>query len=230
MEVIHEIKYDGKKYTVYEPTIDIWQEMMVAKEFKTDFELAITILTWVTGLSLEEIREAETYSIINAADGIVDYFTNQSKEFFDTFTFADKTYKFIDLPTMTFGEYVDIDDVLNKPTSERHRSLSLLMALLYKEVDENGEYLPYDIERVKKNAELFKKLPIKYVNGATVFFYLMESMLEKNTQFSILTKEWWILRWRLAKRTWKKMTRSVGIVLSTVYQGRIFLMLTRSRV
>ncbi len=218
MEVIHEIKYDGKTFTVHEPTIDIWQELMVKQEFTDDFQLAITILSWVTGLSIEEMRQADTRSIINAADGIVEYFTTQSEQFVESFTFIDKTYKFIDLPNMTFGEYIDIDDVLRKPTVERHRSLALLMALLYREVDDKGNYLPYDLDRIKKTAELFRKLPIKYVKGSTVFFYLMETMLKENTQFSILQKEFWMLRRMILKR---RVTRLVGTVQSINWLKKI---------
>lgn len=219
MEALHEIKYDGKTYKVNEPTIDIWQELMAKQEWVSNFELALTILSWVTGLTIQQIREADTRSIINAADGIVEYFTTQSEQFFNEFTLGDKSYKFIDLPNLTFGEYIDIDDVLNKPTVERHKSLALLMALLYREVDEKGNYLPYDIKNVKENAERFRKLPIKYVKGATVFFYLMENMSVKNTPYSILTKEWWILRWRMIQR---RLQGGAGTRPSTVWLERIF--------
>ncbi len=226
MEAIHEITYDGVKYTVNEPTLDIWTELMAKKDWVNDFDLAITILSWVTGLSYEEVRDADSRSIINAADGIVEYFTTQSEEFFDTFTLGDKTYKFIDLPNLSFGEYIDIDDLLNKPVTERHKNLPMLMALLYRELDDKGNYLPYDIDNVKLNALKFRKLPIKYVKGATVFFYLMETISVENTPFYIHQKAWWVLRWRLMKRKWRKI-RGGGTLQFTHWLRKISLMLKK---
>ncbi len=220
MDVIHEINYNGVKYPVKEPTLDIWTELMGKKDWINDFDLAITILSWVTGLSYEEVRDADSRSIINAADGIVEYFTTQSEEFFETFTLGETSYKFIDLPNLSFGEYIDIDDVLNKPVTERHKNLSLLMALLYREVDEQGNYLPYDLDNVKLNAERFRKLPIKYIKGSTVFFYLMETISVENTPFYIHQKEWWILRWRLLMR--KIKTRGGGTVPFTNWLKKIY--------
>ena len=225
MEVLQQIKYDGKTFNVYEPTIDIWQELMLKKEYANDYDLALTVLSWVTGLSLDEIREASPRSIINAADGIINYFTNQSDKFEETFTFADRNYRFIDLPNITFGEYIDIEDVLNKPIAERHKNLNLLMAMLYRELDDKGNYLPYDIANVKENAERFKKLPIKYVKGSTVFFYLMVNMTEENTPLYIHQRAWWILRVRLLKRRLK--TLSVGMQRYMRSVGKISLMWKR---
>ena len=225
MEVIHEIKYDGKTYKVHEPTIDIWQELMVKQEWSTDFELAISILSWVTGLSKEEIRQADTRSIINACDGIIEYFTSQGDDFYESFTLGDRKYKFIDLPNMTFGEYVDIDDILQKPISERYKLLSTLMALLYRELDEDGNYVEYNIENIKENALRFRKLPMKYVKGSTVFFYHMESMLDENTPFYIHQKTWWILQSRLIRRRVKTVLG--GIQQYIVSVGKTFLIWTR---
>ena len=171
----HVIKYDGKEYKVSEPTIDIWQEMMLKQEYASDYELALTVLSWVTGLTNDEIRQADSRSIINACDGVIDYFTNQSDRFHDKFKFLDREYKFIDLTNLSFGEFIDIDDLLGKPQSELNKNLNLLMAMLYRQLDDKGEPIPYDTSNIKENADRFRKLPMKYLKGSSVFFYNIEN-------------------------------------------------------
>jgi len=209
MKEKHRIKYDGKTYEIHEPTLDVWQMLLLQKAWSDDFELALELLSWTTGIPLDDIKTADASSIINAADGIVEYYTTQSEKFHETFEFNGKTYKFIDLPNISFGEYIDIDDILQKADSERTKNLNLLMALLYREVDEKGDYMKYDIESIKKTAETFKKLPIKYLKGASVFFYHIENMLSENTRFYIHQKQWWMLQKRLLIKRIK--TLSAGI-------------------
>lgn len=196
----HQITYQGVTYDVKEPTLEQWTGIMSASVYKTDFELAVSMLSIVTGLDEAEIQEASASSIINAADGLVEYYSSQAVRFYDTFTFNDKNYKFIDLPNMTFGEYIDIDDILNLPSSVKNTKMHLLLAMFYREVDDKGRYLPYDVDRIKKTSEEFRKLPVRYLHGASVFFYNIQTTLEKNTPLYLWEKNWWILQTRLIKR------------------------------
>ena len=221
MEELHEIQYDGKTYKVYEPTIDIWSQLMVEKMFSTDFELALTLLSYVTGLSLDEIKQADAKSIINAADGLIEYYTGQGERFYETFEFNGKKFRFIDIPSLSFGEYIDIDDLLKLPETERHRRLNELLALLYREVDENGDYLPYDIKRIKDTALTFKKLPIKYLNSSLVFFYSINNILNGNIRYSFYQKEWWMIKIRVIKRKVKRVLDGTQLLFH--FQGRTFL-------
>ena len=219
MEEIHEITYNGKTYVVTEPTIDIWSALMTQQTWKDDFELAVTLLSWVTGLLPEEINQASASSIINAADGLVEYYLSQSKIFYETFEFNGKNYKFIDLPNLSFGEFIDIDELLQKPLSEKNAKLHELMALLYREVDDKGEYLEYDIRRIKDTSIEFKKLPIKYMNGSLVFFYNIKNILDGNIRYSLTQPIWWKVNWILLKKRIK--TLSVGSVLLSLSPKRI---------
>jgi len=204
MDEIHEITYNGKTYKVYEPTLDLWSALMTEQTWNNDFELAVTLISWITGLTPEEIQKASASSIINAADGIVEYYKNQSSSFYETFTFNDKTYKFIDLPNLSFGEFIDIDELLQKPQAEKNKRLNELMALLYREIDEKGNYLDYDINRIKKTAMDFRKLPIKYLNGSLVFFYNIKNILDGNIRFSLKSKIYWKIKLQELKK-WVKM-------------------------
>ena len=79
-------------------------------------------------------------------------------------------YGFCDLPNLTFGEFIDIDSYLSKTELERKQQLNLLMSFFYRELDKDGKLTPYDSSKIAERSEKFKKLPIKYVNGATSFF------------------------------------------------------------
>jgi len=68
--------------------------------------------------------------------------------------------------------------------------LPRLMAIFYRIVDNNDEYEPYDVVKIEKTAEVFKDLPINYFQGAMVFFYSIENILQGNTRFYLFSKNW----------------------------------------
>lgn len=217
MEVLEQrIKYNGKTYTVGEPTLDVYMAIQKEIDYASDLELAINLLGWITGLKDEEIKEADAYTIITAAEGIIQYYNSIEGKFYETFEFNGKSYKFIDLKGMSFGEYVDIDTFLQKPTSEKQGKLHELMAMLYREVNEKGEYKPYNAQEVKERAMEFKTLPLKYFNGALVFFYNIANMsLSPTLLFSVrqkMVKIWETIKTRLGGMlrlsTWRGKTSS----------------------
>ena len=63
-----------------------------------------------------------------------------------------------------------------------------MMAMLYREVDEKGNYKPYNSRELQSKAEEFKKLPVKYVRGATNFFFHLEKTLQGNFKGSFFQK------------------------------------------
>ena len=214
MEVLEQrIKYNGKTYTVGEPTLDVYMAIQKEIDYATDLELAINLLSWITGLKDEEIKEADAYTIITAAEGIIQYYNSIEGKFYETFEFNGKSYKFIDLKGMSFGEYVDIDTFLQKPTSEKQGKLHELMAMLYREVNEKGEYKPYNAQEVKERAMEFKTLPLKYFNGALVFFYNIANMsLSPTLLFSVRQKM--VKIWETIK------TRLGGMLRLSIWRGK----------
>ena len=175
------VKYKGKNYLINEPTIEDWSRIMVLQEWSDEREFAIILLAQITGLSQEEIENADYQEVLNAAQLISQYFLQESKEFKNEFEFNGTKYRFLDLTNLTFGEFIDIDGFLVKPTVEKKKEMNLLMAMLYREVDDNGKTLPYDSSKVQLRGEEFKKLPVKYVHGASSFFLRLEKLLRGNT-------------------------------------------------
>ena len=123
MEVINRIKYDGKTYEVTEPTIEVWSKIMGSAELDTDIDLGVKVISWITGLSEKEVEKADARSVLMTSEGIINYYLSQAEEFYKEFTFNDKTFRFIDLQSLSFGEFIDIDDILSKPDSERRGKL-----------------------------------------------------------------------------------------------------------
>lgn len=179
------VKYKGKSYVINEPTIEDWARIMILQEWSDEREFATILLSQITGLSQEEIENADYQEILDAAHTISKYFLTESSEFKNEFEFNDKKYRFLDLPNLKFGEFIDIDGFLTKPVVEKKKEMNLLMAMLYREVDEKGEYIPYDSSKVQLRAEEFKKLPVRYVNGASSFFLRLEQISQGNMKLSL---------------------------------------------
>lgn len=179
------IEYDGKEYEVKEPTILLWNKLSMLKDLQNDEDFAITLISLSTGLSHEEIRDADWYSIIETSEALSEFLLNQSHDFHNEFEFEGEKYRFIDLQNMTFGEFIDIDEYLRQPAAKKQSELHYFMALLYREVDENGKLTPYDIGKVKERSEKFKYLSIKYLNGAMRFFLTLRNILDENTPSSL---------------------------------------------
>jgi hypothetical protein len=171
------VKYKGKKYLINEPTIEDWARIMVLQQWSDEREFATILLSQITGLSVEEIENADYQEVLNAAQVISEYFLQESTEFKNEFEFNETKYRFLDLTNMTFGEFIDLDGFLQKPVVEKQKEMNLLMAMLYREVDDKGTTLPYDSGKVQFRAEEFKKLPVKYVHGASSFFLRGEKLL-----------------------------------------------------
>jgi hypothetical protein len=182
------VKYKGKNYLINEPTIEDWSKIMILQEWSDEREFSTILLSQITGLSQEEIENADYQEILDAAQTISEYFLVESSEFKNEFDFNGKKYRFLDLPNLKFGEFIDIDGFLTKPVIEKKKEMNLLMAMLYREVGEDGNYLPYDSSKVQLRAEEFKKLPVKYVNGASSFFLRLGRISQGNTTLSFWSK------------------------------------------
>ena len=179
------VKYKGKKYPINEPTIEDWSRINILQEWSDEREFSIILLSQITGLSQEEIEDTDYQEVLDAAQTISQYFLVESSEFKNEFEFNDKKYRFLDLSNLKFGEFIDIDGFLTKPVIEKKKEMNLLMAMLYREVDENGDYIPYDSNKVQLRAEEFKKLPVKYVNGASTFFLRIAKISRGSIRLSL---------------------------------------------
>jgi len=174
-------EFKGKFYELKEPSIELWNRLMSIKDWTDEVEFSVKLISELCNLTEEEVKNNDWEVMIELSKSLSNYILQDSKKFHKEFDFEGQKYKFIDLPNLTFGEFIDIDTFLNRPTNERLKDTNLLMAMFYREVDDNGKLAPYDSSQLEKRAEKFKKLPIKYVNGSSTFFLLIEKELRQSS-------------------------------------------------
>lgn len=191
--------YKGKQYNIEEPTVEMWSKLVLLQEWSDEREFCVKLLSFTTGLTEEEIENSDYVEVVKISNEISAFLTESGDKFYNEFSFNNKNYRFLDLPNLTFGEFIDIDTYLSKEPHEKKKEMPLMMAMLYREIDENGNYKPYNSKELQVKAEEFKKLPVKYVRGATNFFFHLDKTLRGNFQGSfwlnlkLMGKMIWIL-------------------------------------
>jgi len=183
-------EYQGKFYELKEPSIELWNKLMSIKDWTDEVDFSIKLISELCNLTEEEVKNTDWQQMIELSKSLSNYILQDSKKFYKEFEFEGQKYKFIDLPNLTFGEFIDIDTFLSKPVSERLKDTNLLMGMFYREIDEKGNYETYDSSKLQMRAERFKKLPVKYVNGSSTFFLLIEKVLRQNFQTSSKKGMW----------------------------------------
>lgn len=92
-------------------------------------------------------------------------------------------YALPDVNSLTLGEFVDLDLLLNSPNAET--KLNQIAAILYrpliKSKKNSNEIEEYDAELCQERAELFMDLPIHYIKSANSFFLQYANSSLKNT-------------------------------------------------
>ena len=191
--------YKNKQYQIEEPTVEMWSKLTLLQEWTDEREFCVRLLSFTTGLTEEEIENSDYMEVLKVSTEISNFLNEDGDKFYNELDFNGKKYRFLDLPNLTFGEFIDIDTYLSKEPHEKKREMPLLMAMLYREIDEEGNYKPYNSKELQLKAEQFKKLPVKYVRGATNFFFHLEKTLQGNFQASfkqnlkLMARMIWIL-------------------------------------
>jgi hypothetical protein len=192
-------KYKGKEYEIDEPTVEMWSKLVLLQEWTDEREFCVKLISFTTGLTEQEVENSDYIEVVKIANEISVFLSESGDKFYNEFSFNNKNYRFLDLPNLTFGEFIDIDTYLSKEPHEKKKEMPLMMAMLYRELDEKGNYKPYNSRELQAKAEEFKKLPVKYVRGATNFFFHLEKTLQGNFQASfwqnlkLMGKMIWIL-------------------------------------
>lgn len=177
-----EIEYNNKIYPLKEPTITTWLNIMNTFDDEDEKEVSINLINQLTDLTRDEVLDCPFEDVLEVSNALTEYLNVQQQQFHKEIVFKDKTYRFVNLDELKFGEFIDLDEFLKKPENERRRELNMLMSMLYRELDENGTPKKYDTKEMIERANLFKELPIKYTTGAMKFFFYIERTLPINFQ------------------------------------------------
>lgn len=214
----HYIVFDGKEYEVQEPTIELWNQLNTLKDLGEERDFILTLISLATGLDVKDIEQANWEGVYETSRYLSEYFLNQPDKFYNEFEFKGKKYRFMDLENMTFGEFIDIDSFLSQEQSKRQANMNMLLALLYREVGEDGKIIPYSGGDVKDRSQIFRGLPVKYLRGAVGFFLRLENILRASSR-SYLTRKTYQLKWKI-KRHLKAF--GGGMRRLYIYQVRAF--------
>ena len=164
-------------------------------DFKNAGENSFLQAQVITGLTKDELREKSMDDI----NPLINKFIDECKDYNDN-----KLQKFIqlggekfgkkfgfhpNLDNMTFGEYLDLNHLLdNDFTNNLPKIMSIIYRPVVAEFMHNYEIEKYDSAVHLKNADLFREVDMAFVNGAMVFFCLLrEDML--NTSLKSLSTQ-----------------------------------------
>lgn len=184
------IEYDNKKYELKELTIERWQNIMKYKNLLDEADLYVKMISEMTGLTPEQVREGDARSINETGTLLYSYINQDNKEVFYNITFKDIEYQLVDFSNMTFGQFVDIDTFIQKDESYKISNLNELAAYLFTEKGKK-----YGETDFKKTIESFKDLPVKYIEGAVFFLWTLErglaelSVVYSENRFLLRTKK-----------------------------------------
>ena len=188
------VNYNGEKIKVGEPTIKIWKKVASLKDIVDEKILALALVSASTGLKEEDLNNADWYEIYEVSNFLMEKYEELTDKFYPSFEFEGKTYKFINLDKLTFGQFIDLDSYHGKAELEKIDQLNYYMSMLYVGEDED----PTDTDLRKERAKLFDNLPIKYYLGAHSFFLSSNKIFRKGMMGYLVLAKWKLLRTMIA--------------------------------
>lgn len=216
------IEHKGKKYPIKTITIEMWSEIMKYKDLMEEEDLFYKMMSVMTGIPKEEMLTVDASEMIKAGDKLKSILYTESKQLHPTIEFEGKTFKLVDVHNMSFGQFVDIDSFLTKDEMYRISNLNELAAYLYTEEGSN-----YGTTDFKAQIEAFKRLEIKYIEGAVFFLLNFGRGLQQLSQvYSNLKVLWWMMRLKITLGLIGDGTRQLISSRKTVFGKLIGLLLS----
>jgi hypothetical protein len=179
-----------QEYKVKEPTIQDYytvQHLLAQQSVDAKIEVVAHLSSCLPKL-LKALDKYQFIQLWNAlVTGPLDL--SEAAPFHRSFLHNGQLYGFLEMDSITLGEFADMDVLKHSPDSQQQ--LHTMMAILYRPaimVTESWMVVdPYDSDALAQRAEEFKELPLKYVYGALNFFlqvskYLFEGTLNSLTQ------------------------------------------------
>jgi len=207
------IEHSGKKYTLTEPTIKVWSDVMKFKDILSEQELYIKMIEVVTGLSRDQIMESDALNIAVIGSQLFNYFNQETKKLYQTFEHKGVTYKLIDTNKITFGQFVDLDTFLKKDEGYRIANLNELAAYLYCE-----DGVEYGKSNFQNRIEIMKDIPVKYVEGSLFFLLNLGKGLQNLSDFYSKNKLMWeMMRLKIALASFGDGILSLALLPKTKF-------------
>ena len=210
----------SKKFEVSEPTIREFCDVMKLKDILTEDELNVRLIEKITGMSHEDVMEMDATTIQKIGSVLFAHYNKESKKLTQSFQLNGVTYKFMDVNTISFGQFVDIDTFLKKDEGYRIANLNELMAYMYCE-----ENVPYSKSDFKKRIEIMLDAPSHIVEGALFFLLNLERGLYEIMELSLRSPLMFqMMRLKIAFHRFGATTKLSRFLLKTKF-GRLTLLL-----
>ena len=210
----------SKKFEVSEPTIREFCDVMKFKDILNEDELNVRLIEKVTGMSHEEVLEMDASTIQKIGSVLFAHYNKESKKLTQSFELNGITYKFMDVNTISFGQFVDIDTFLKKDESYRIANLNELMAYMYCE-----EGTKYSDSNFKKRIEVMLDAKSHIVEGALFFLLNLErglyEIMELSSKSPLMFQ---IMRLRIAFQSFGATTKLFRFLQKTKF-GKLILLL-----
>jgi hypothetical protein len=210
----------SKKFEVSEPTIREFCDVMKLKDILSEDELNVRLIEKVTGMSHEEVMDMDASTIQKIGSILFTHYNKESKKLTQSFELNGITYKFMDVNTISFGQFVDIDTFLKKDEGYRIANLNELMAYMYCE-----EGTKYSESNFKKRIESMLDAPSHIVEGSLFFLLNLErglyEIMELSSRSPIMFQ---MMKLRIAFQSFGATTKLSRFLLKTKF-GRLTLLL-----
>jgi hypothetical protein len=210
----------SKKFEVNEPTIREFCDVMKLKDILSEDELNVRLIEKVTGMSHEEVMDMDASTIQKIGSILFTHYNKESKKLTQSFELNGITYKFMDVNTISFGQFVDIDTFLKKDEGYRISNLNELMGYMYCE-----EGTKYSDSNFKKRIEQMLDAPSHIVESSLFFLLNLErglyEIMELSSKSPIMFQ---MMKLRIVFQSFGATTKLSRYLLKTKF-GRLILSL-----
>ena len=182
-----DIEIDGIDYTLPDNiTVSHYGEMMRRMSLSENMvDKAHDVIGVLLNIPYTILRELDPVEMAELSIYLQNKVSSQDIGYIPSFTYKDVNYVGVVFNKMTFGEYVDIINLIKNEASI-YMNIHKICALLYRP-EINGKISPYDIEQHEIQSELFKELPLQYFFG--IFKNLFTFLAQMRKDFVVLFGE-----------------------------------------
>jgi hypothetical protein len=182
-----DIEIDGIDYTLPDNiTVSHYGEIMRRMSLSESIiDKAHDVIGVLLNIPYTILRELDPVEMAELSIYLQNKVSSNDVGYIPSFTYKGVNYVGVVLNKMTFGEYVDIVNLVRNEASI-YMNIHKICALLYRP-EINGKISLYDIEQHEIQSELFKDLPLQYFFG--IFKNLFTFFAQMRKDFVVLFGE-----------------------------------------
>jgi len=182
-----DIEIDGIDYTLPENiTVSHYGEMMRRMSLSENIiDKAHDVIGVLLNIPYTILRELDPEQMAELSIYLQNKVNSHDVGYIPSFTYKDVNYVGVTFNKMTFGEYVDIINLIRNEASI-YMNIHKICSILYRP-EINGKISQYNIEQQEIQSELFKDLPLQYFFG--IFKNLFTFLAQMKKDFVVLFGE-----------------------------------------